>query len=173
MARLFFGVAGWLSFFLSWCWVAHLVFGVGVLGCLWSCWVARLFLELVPPDGNPLFLITPAYTPDSTPKQHLHQHPKLHAPWHPAVNLAKCPRRRPKKHCHQSHKNAPAPSPAPQTTKTARAHPAINLAKNAAAPSQAPPAAPQTAHPNSICASTPTARPLAPSRQSRKSLSPL
>ena len=71
-------------------------------------------------------------------------------------------------HRHQHVKQHPK-----QHATTSQAHPAIKSCKNAVAPSQAPQTAPQTAHPNSICVSPPTARPLAPSRQSCKSLSPL
>ena len=106
------------------------------------------------------------------PQQHLHLHPKLHAIPPYGQSICMPPSTRPS----ISHKGA-APSPAPQTRQTARQNctrsPCHQSCKKAPALSQAPHTAPQTAHPNSICASTSTARHLAPSRQSRKSLSPL
>ena len=99
-----------------------------------------------------------------TPKQHLHQHPKLHQTAPPAP-------------CRQSRKNAPAPSPAlpkqhlRQHPKLhAQKHP-VNLAK--LRPNRHLHRKQLPKHHTPITSAPPTARPLAPSRQSRKSLSPL
>ena len=91
-------------------------------------------------------------------------------PSHPAVNLAKITPA-PRTALPPISKNAPSTSNnTPNSTPKLHARaPCHQSCKNAPASSQT---APPTAHPNSTCASTPFAHPLAPSRQSRSSLSP-
>ena len=118
----------------------------------------------------------PPSTRPSSSQSSIHQHPKLHAPQHPAVKLAKqhppapqtacppcplAPGRQARKAASTSTSNCMPPSTRPSSSQSsihqhlklhAPQHPAVKLAK------QHPPA-PQTA-----C-------PLAPSRQARKAAS--